>query len=119
MDARSSLQEKWEELFNEVGAEGDPAEFYKKLEGAYSEENRSHRTLQLVNDTLDGLEQVKEEVSSLNELKMALWFQDYSFDPRSKNNEIKSARGAADMMYDMGLEAEFQKNVVELVIATR
>ncbi len=109
---------KWKKFFDEINARGDPLEFYQDLKQAYLQGNRKHHNLDHVMKCLSELESVPELADNIKELKMAIWYKNYFFDPRRRDNEQRSAGRAAKIAKKMGMNPGFSDRVRRLVLAT-
>ncbi len=119
-EKNAELQKRFNGLWIRIGAKGDPAPIYKKLETAYSTLGRAYHNLSHLSACFTEFDMVRENkmLERPNTIEFALWYHDFVYDPRSKLNEEKSARegkkAAAESFGDVALN-----RVYELIMDTK
>ncbi|HEX3236440.1 MAG TPA: hypothetical protein VHR41_19775 [Gemmatimonadales bacterium] len=113
------MRSRFADLWHRLGADGDGAEIYAALDAAYREPARAYHTTAHLTDCLDQLDQFPEPVAERDLVEAALWFHDAVYDPRSSENEARSAEWAARALGGAGVEAHLVQRVSALVLLTR
>jgi predicted metal-dependent HD superfamily phosphohydrolase len=85
---------------------------FEELQAHYSEPHRRYHTFDHLRHCLREL----EEVPAVPEVELALWFHDFIYDTRAKDNEERSADRAAEVARSMKLSEAI---VRECILATR
>ena len=114
----NGMESKWNLLCQNISAQGNCEEIYKKLVTLYSEPNRSYRNLAHIAHSLREFQGVKLLAEHPEELEMVIWFHDAVYDTRAKDNEKKSAELAAICLKEMGMRNSFINNVAKMILAT-
>ncbi|ESK46512.1 HD domain-containing protein [Acinetobacter oleivorans] len=86
----SKLKHFWFELHQHYHF-SEPQKIYDELIAAYSEKQRAYHTVQHIYECLNLLESIRSELNDAHAVALALWFHDAIYDPKAKNNELKSA----------------------------
>lgn len=86
----SKLKHFWFELHQHYHF-SEPQKIYDELIAAYSEKQRAYHTVQHIYECLNLLELIRSELNDAHAVALALWFHDAIYDPKAKNNELKSA----------------------------
>lgn len=108
---------RWTALMGALGlAEHLPT--YSRIEAAYAEPQRHYHTGRHIDLCLAELDTVRTFAGSAAEVELALWFHDVVYEPRATDNELRSARLAADFLACADAPAESAARVHALVMAT-
>jgi len=86
----SKLEHVWFELHQHYHF-SEPQEIFNILIAAYSEKQRAYHTVQHIYECLNLLESIRSELNDAHAVALALWFHDSIYDPKAKDNELKSA----------------------------
>ncbi|MDH0031948.1 MULTISPECIES: metal-dependent hydrolase [unclassified Acinetobacter] len=86
----STLEKSWRDLDQHYHF-SEPQKMLNKLISAYSEKQRAYHTVQHLYECLTLLESVKPYLNDAHAVALALWFHDAVYDPKAKDNELKSA----------------------------
>jgi len=108
---------RWERMWRELGSSA-PDGLLAQLRQAYREPQRHYHTLQHLDECLLLADALRPEMQRPAELELALWFHDAVYDVHAHDNEARSARWAATVMLDAGLDADAATRVTELIMAT-
>jgi predicted metal-dependent HD superfamily phosphohydrolase len=100
------LADRFAALWERIGAKGDPAPVFAKLEALYGEERRAYHTLGHIGHCLHELDWAPEGLCNKNVVELALWFHDSVHD-----DEEESAKLAARVLREAGVE----ENIITLV----
>lgn len=92
---------------------------FARLVTAYSESHRHHHTLDHVLACLIEFDRLPPGASYLpTALEYAIWFHDVVYDPRRRDNEMRSAEIASDELSALQFPQAFRRNMRELILAT-
>ena len=109
-------KEKWIDFMNRTGHVG-MVNNYDSIILLYSEQHRFYHTISHINNRLDLLEKHAAICNDLNAIEFAIWYHDIVYDPKSKENEEKSADiFMRDWFF---LPFEFKYRVRKLIMATK
>jgi predicted metal-dependent HD superfamily phosphohydrolase len=113
--------ERWSTMWSRLGAgAGSHGEtVFQAVIQAYSEPHRRYHTLVHLQDCLQQFDVACSLATHPVEVEAALWFHDAIHDPRSSENEARSAQWAQEALRDMGVSAEIAQRVADLVLVTR
>jgi predicted metal-dependent HD superfamily phosphohydrolase len=114
-----SLRSRFASLWRRLGAAGDSAGVYAALDAAYREPARVYHTTEHLADCLLRLDEFPETVAERDLVEAAVWFHDAAYQPRSTENEARSAEWAARALGDAGVAANLVQRVSALVLLTR
>ena len=113
--------ERWSTMWSRLGAgaglHGETV--FQEVIQAYSEPHRRYHTLVHLQDCLQQFDVADSLATHPVEVEAALWFHDAIYDPRSSENEARSAQWAQEALRDMGVSAEIAQRVADLVLVTR
>ncbi|MDA2922988.1 N-methyl-D-aspartate receptor NMDAR2C subunit [Patescibacteria group bacterium AH-259-L07] len=112
-------KQRWVELWQRIGAYGDPLPVYKNLVTRYAEPHRAYHTLSHIVHCLDEFDLVRDIATNPNAIEMAIWYHDVIYNTRRTDNEEKSAAIAQRVVKSARLPKSFGKRVAELIIATK
>jgi predicted metal-dependent HD superfamily phosphohydrolase len=85
----------------------------------YTEEYRHYHNIEHILSLLCEFESAHPLSIYPLRVKMALWFHDIIYVPRSKTNEIERSEMAYKRILKLGLSEEFAKYVADLILLTR
>lgn len=100
----SALRKRW------IAFGGVP-DVFEELRSRYSEPHRHYHTFEHIRECLQEL----DAVGGSREIELALWFHDFVYDPKAKDNEERSAERAVQVARDLKLSEE---QVREFILAT-
>lgn len=87
----NGLKKEWLTLWKRVtGANGEP--IYDKIKSRYGEPHRFYHNMVHLVDLFSEFNQVKNELSSPDDVALAIWMHDEIYNTHSKTNERKSAQ---------------------------
>jgi predicted metal-dependent HD superfamily phosphohydrolase len=92
---------------------------FERLMLAYGERQRSYHTAQHLHECFAKLDELRHEAARPAEVELALWFHDAVYDPRSSDNEAKSAEWAREVANAAGVAGEAVERIASLILATR
>jgi predicted metal-dependent HD superfamily phosphohydrolase len=113
------LQDKWVALWQRAGG-GDIGWLrpYERLLLRYAEPRRHYHTIGHVQHCLREFDAIRDLADHADSVEMAVWFHDAIYDPKAKDNEVRSAALARYVLDVGGFREEFGERVAELVMAT-
>ena len=107
----------WSRLGTGAGSYG--ATVFQAVIQAYSEPHRRYHTLVHLQDCLQQFDVACSLAMHPVEVEAALWFHDAVYDPRSSENEVRSAQWAQEALRDAGVSTAIAQRVADLVLMTR
>lgn len=110
---------QWNLLWRELGAQGDPTLWYRRLTEAYAEPSRHYHDTRHLAECLNELESAAALAKRPACVAMALWFHDAVYDARSATNEEDSAALAVECLTGAQVDGEFVKRVQQLILCTK
>jgi predicted metal-dependent HD superfamily phosphohydrolase len=113
------MRSRFEGLWRRLGAAGDGAAVYTALDAAYREPARVYHTTGHLADCLARLDEFREPEVERDPVEAAIWFHDAVYNPRSSDNERRSAEWAARALGDAGVTANLVQRISALVLLTR
>lgn len=121
---RLSTPARFARLWRELAATGDSAPVAADLMARWSEPLRHYHTLDHLDACLAGLDAHRTarrlpDPSSAAVIEAALWFHDAIYDPRSPDNELRSAALAREILIRSALAPAIIERIAHLILATR
>ena len=116
---RSPSQNRWLELWEKLGFQGDPVSVYSKLDRHYTEPQRAYHNFSHIYDCLCEFDSAKQLAASSESIEMAIWFHDVIYDVRAKDNEEQSAGLARTTILSAKLPEDFANEVSQLILETK
>ncbi|MCV9932965.1 hypothetical protein OIU80_11800 [Flavobacterium sp. LS1R47] len=93
------LKEKYTELLANIGFDEKEIQHnWLELETAYSKKSRYYHNLTHISDMIDCYETYLEKLQFPNEILYAIFYHDYIYNSRKKDNELKSAEYALSIL---------------------
>jgi len=112
------LRERWSRLWSTLGATGPSEPAFDRLVAAYSEPHRAYHNLDHVRTCLEELDRAEFLAEKAMEIELAIWLHDAVYDPKAKDNEIKCAELAAELMASVKMTHARPPAVRDLILAT-
>ena len=110
--------ERWSQLWRTATNSAPPVEYYARLVAMYSEPHRHYHNLQHIADCLGEFDRAKQLATDTTAVELAIWLHDAVYDPRSADNEERSAGLAGDWLRKCGA-AGLAGSVAQLILATK
>jgi predicted metal-dependent HD superfamily phosphohydrolase len=114
----SPTAERFVALCRRLGASGDAAPLAADLLGRWREPGRVYHNVEHLGECLGHLDTAPGSADR-DLVEAALWFHDAVYDPRSAENEARSAGLARQALTGLGVPDETGVRVAELVLLTR
>lgn len=118
--------ERWNNLWQRLGAEGNSNKVFEDLFNRYSEINRFYHNFSHIKTCLNEFDLVKDKIEDPDALELAIWFHDVIYKPNipefAKNkfdDEGASADFARDIIKEMKLPPDLADRVTSLITAIK
>src|SRR5688572_25768651 len=111
-------RKKWNELWQTLGVKGAGA-LYTDLSARYAEPHRAYHNLTHIMHCLEEFEPARVLARNPAAVELAIWYHDAIYDPRSNENESRSAELASQAIRETDLPMELNNRVTRLILATR
>jgi predicted metal-dependent HD superfamily phosphohydrolase len=111
--------ERFALLCRRLGARGDAAAVATDLLHRWSEPGRAYHGLDHLRHCLARLDDTPPDGADRDLVEAALWFHDAVYDPRSADNEARSADLARRSLAGLDVPDEIAARVAELVLVTQ
>lgn len=98
---------------------GDASQVFDRLAEAYSEPHRAYHNSAHIRDCLEQFDRARDFAERPDEVEAAIWFHDAIYDPRAKDNEVRSAEWASSALTNAGADSEVVRRVSHLILATK
>lgn len=112
------LRERWNRLWDALGAKGTPDAVFDELAAAYEAPERAYHNLHHIADCLDELERSEYLAERPREIELAIWFHDLVYDTHRRDNESRSAARAMEVIRDAKMQHVTVAAVQDLIEAT-
>jgi predicted metal-dependent HD superfamily phosphohydrolase len=115
----SWLKSNWFSLLAELNVErllGN--EVFADLIQTYYSPNRHYHNLHHIQHLLS-LSKSIAEGDRLSVIQLSAWFHDYIYDPKAKDNEIKSAIYAAETLLQLNIPPDIIQSVKQIILSTQ
>lgn len=109
--------DRLEDAFGELGGVV-PEDLHDQLVRAWSEPHRHYHGLAHLIDCLAEFDGERDVAERAAEVELALWFHDAVYDPRSQDNEQRSADWAVRALDEAGIDPATQARVRDAILGT-
>lgn len=109
--------ERWEKLWQRLGADSSPQGSFDGLLERYQEVHRRFHDSRHIDRCLLNFEALKSLAERPEFVEYSLWMHDAVYDTRAKDNELRSADLASALLRDAGL-SHLIEPVREMILAT-
>jgi predicted metal-dependent HD superfamily phosphohydrolase len=113
------LEQRWCELWRELGAQEDGLRHFHSLTAHYSEEHRAYHNLRHIEECLGELDTALNDATDRLAVELALWFHDVIYDPHQSDNEEKSAALMLKVCAGAGIAEKTITAAHDLIMATK
>ena len=114
-----SMQKDWVRLLERYKVAPDDAyPVYDLLVATYSAPERHYHNLEHLSEMFRVAGRLAPNTDDPAAIQLAIWFHDAVYDPRAKDNEVRSGELAVDLLGPIGVPASTIERVVRLVQAT-
>lgn len=120
-EKQSELAKAWIRLMDGCAAIRNELRMciFSQLVAAYSEPQRHYHNLSHLYSFLCELQDIRELINEPETLELAAWFHDVVYNPRSSENEFRSAEVAVNSLHELGLCDKRIARVSELICMTK
>lgn len=112
-------EERWTALWEHLDVPTPSVDTFREIVAAYGESHRHYHSLEHVLDCLRVFDQFEHLAARPAEIEAALWFHDAVYDTQRKDNEEASARWAARVLEEVGVEKDAVSRIRRMILATR
>lgn len=91
---------------------------YDRLVEAYSGPQRHYHNLEHLSEMFRVASRLQDRADDPAAIQLAIWFHDAVYDPRSKENELRSAEWAREALGEFKLPEETIRRVESMILAT-
>lgn len=113
------LRERWNRLWEALGAAGSPDSTFATLSAAYSEPQRKYHNLSHIEMCLDELDRAEYLAERPRDIEYAIWFHDAVYDTHRNDNETRSAEMALETIESATMNRIVAPAVKDLIHATQ
>ena len=115
----AGMSRRWLYLMESLAVDQEEARrVFADLVSRYTEKGRYYHNLGHVKELLDTVDELEALATDFTTIRLAVWFHDAIYDPRAKDNEVKSAQYARKTLQALGLSPEVVDRVSDLILAT-
>lgn len=115
----ADMSRRWLYLMESLAVNPEQARrVFADLVSRYTANGRYYHNLGHVKELLDTVNELKPLATDLTTIRLAVWFHDVIYDPRAKDNEVKSAEYSRKTLQALGLSPEVVDKVSDLILAT-
>lgn len=116
-----SLENKFLEIWDRIGAEGNALRCFHELAMRYGEEHRFHHTFWHIYEGLVWFPALRGRglLANPDAIEFAWWFHDAIYDPTRDDNELQSAILSYEWVAWAGLSDKFNCLVSSAILATK
>ncbi len=112
------LAARFATLCRRLGLALDVEQAYAELTRHYATPTRAYHDLTHVAHCLEELDRARHLAGDADAVELAVWYHDAVLDSRQKDNELKSAELARDVLREAGASDELTAQVFDLIMAT-
>jgi predicted metal-dependent HD superfamily phosphohydrolase len=116
----ASLHADWERLTDALAVNKEIGEaFFRDIIQAYCAPDRFYHRPPHLHQMLDIIATYKDQAGCLGVAELAVWFHDFVYDSRARDNEERSAQAAGQMLAAMQIPANLISSVQTLILQTK
>jgi predicted metal-dependent HD superfamily phosphohydrolase len=109
---------RWRSLFPKHSDREQLVEAYELVMRHYAEPHRAYHTFEHISACLGHFDTIKDQLKNPLAIELAIWLHDVIYDPKAKDNEMKSAQLARELLCDTLLETDVIDQVCSLILLT-
>ena len=115
-----ALRERWKQLLRPLGCPvGATEQAFDELASAYCSPERHYHTLEHIAAVLATIDRIIGSQVVPPALLLAAWLHDVVYDPRTADNEERSADHARSLRHRLGLDHTLIEEVARLILLTK
>ena len=111
--------DKFNELWRRIGGKTDPTSIYNDLIRRYQELHRFYHNVNHIQFCLLQLSRVRKLADQPDAIETSIWFHDSIYDPKSYDNEEKSASLAEKLLSEANVSLYLIELVIEMILETK
>ena len=116
---RDYLAARWDETLKLVGSTGAPLSVFEEILTKYQEPWRYFHTLEHLRSGFEVLDRYLK-AKTTGQIELAFWYHDFEYNPKSTDNENKSAQAASERVTKaLQIPLTFAIEVGRLILATK
>jgi len=115
----SELQTMWQSLCTNIELEKHSEKLFLDIKKHYTEAHRAYHNLSHIYTLLKITEQYKSEIENSRILELAIWYHDIIYRATRKDNEVKSAEYALDVLLESTVSLLELEHLKSLIISTK
>jgi predicted metal-dependent HD superfamily phosphohydrolase len=113
------MSQRWLKLMASLRVNEEAARrVFADLVKHYNGDGRHYHVLAHVGELLDTAGEMRDLAQNYQTVQLAIWFHDVIYDPRGKENEVKSAEYGRRALQELGLPERIINRVSELILKT-
>jgi predicted metal-dependent HD superfamily phosphohydrolase len=113
------LASRWGETLKLVGSTGAPISIFEEILTRYQEPWRYYHTLEHLRSGFEVLDRYLK-AKTTGQIELAFWYHDFEYDPKSTDNESRSAEVASERITKtLQIPLTFAIEVGKLILATK
>jgi predicted metal-dependent HD superfamily phosphohydrolase len=114
------LESEWHKLFSLYQVEpASSQKIFDEIVAAYSSNERHYHNLLHIQQVLKTANVLKPLALNFPTIQMAIWFHDFVYNPKAKDNEEKSAEYAVICLSNLNIPLSIINNVVNIILNTK
>ena len=114
-----STRKRWDAAFSALGLPPPGDAIFDDLMSRYAPAHRAYHNIDHIRECFEQFDAAQHLAERPAEIEIAIWFHDAVYDPRSSDNEERSADLAASSLVEAKASSEVSKSVRDLVLATK
>lgn len=115
----AKMSRRWLKLTASLRVDEEAARrIFADLVRRYNGDGRHYHVLAHVSELLDTASEMRDLAQDYSTIQLAIWFHDVIYDPRGKENEVKSAEYARQALEKLGLPERVINRVSDLILKT-
>lgn len=115
----AQMSRRWLKLAASLRVDEEKARrIFADLARRYNGDGRHYHVLAHVGELLDTVGEMRDLAEDYQTIQLATWFHDVIYDPRGKDNEVRSAEYARRALQELGLPERVIDRVSDLILKT-
>jgi predicted metal-dependent HD superfamily phosphohydrolase len=115
----AEMSRRWMKLAASLRVNEEAARrIFADLVRHYNGDGRHYHVLTHVGELLDTVSEMRDLAQDYQIVQLAIWFHDVIYDPRGKDNEVKSAEYARQALQELGMPERVVNRVSDLILKT-
>jgi len=114
------LQQKWNRLISKFSKnENLNQQLWTEIESHYSKDNRAYHNLNHLRCIFQEMDHHQSDIQNPDLLQFSIWYHDIIYNAMRKDNELKSAEKAKEVLTQLGLEQSDIKQCYQQIMLTK